>query len=127
MQTPRVKLRQVLALTEPAEGVRVKGWARTIRQSKNVTFVEPNGGSSLDSLQVVIDATMPGYAELGHITTGSALEVYGDLAASPAKEKALELRAREVTVLGLADPSFPLQKKRHSFEYLREIAHLRAR
>ncbi|MFO0694463.1 MAG: asparagine--tRNA ligase [Polyangiales bacterium] len=127
MQTKRTKIRDVLLLAPPVSGVRIKGWARTVRDSKNVVFVAVNDGSCLASLQVVVGPEVAGFSEAQHLTTGSAVEVIGELVPSPAKGQPVELRATELEVIGRADPSFPLQKKRHSFEFLREIAHLRVR
>lgn len=117
----------VLRLEPPRAGVRVKGWARTVRDSKQVVFIELNDGSCFASLQVVVNPELANYEQLRKLTTGSAVEVVGEVIASPAAGQRVELKAAEVTVVGLADSSFPLQKKRHSFEFLREIAHLRAR
>ncbi|PCC71045.1 asparaginyl-tRNA synthetase [Nannocystis exedens] len=127
MQTPRTKIVDVLRLEPPRAGVRVKGWARTVRDSKQVVFIELNDGSCFASLQVVVNPELANYEQLRKLTTGSAVEVVGEVIASPAAGQRVELKAAEVTVVGLADSSFPLQKKRHSFEFLREIAHLRAR
>ncbi|MEZ4379959.1 MAG: asparagine--tRNA ligase [Nannocystaceae bacterium] len=127
MQTPRTKLVQALRLDPPQTGLRVKGWLRTLRKSKNVVFFELNDGSCFASLQVVCDAALANFDEVGHLTTGSAVEVVGELIASPAKGQRVELKATEVIVVGRADASYPLQKKRHSPEFLRTIAHLRPR
>ncbi|MBZ5715549.1 asparagine--tRNA ligase [Nannocystis pusilla] len=127
MQTPRTKIVDVLQLEPPRAGVRVKGWARTVRDSKQVVFIELNDGSCFASVQVVVNPELANYEQLRKLTTGSAVEVVGEVVASPAAGQRVELKAAEVTIVGLADSSFPLQKKRHSFEFLREIAHLRAR
>ncbi len=127
MQTPRTRIKDALTGKSDSNVLRVKGWARTVRDSKNVLFVELNDGSAFHSLQVVIGPEVPGFETLRHVSTGSAIEAVGALVASPAKGQSVELRATEVTVIGKADPSFPLQKKRHGYEYLREIAHLRVR
>jgi asparaginyl-tRNA synthetase len=127
MQTPRTKIVQVLQLEPPRSGVRVKGWVRTVRDSKQVLFLELNDGSCFASLQAVCPAGLANFDQLRHLTTGSAVEVVGDLVASPAAGQKVELKAEQVIVIGLADGSFPLQKKRHSFEFLRSVAHLRAR
>ncbi len=127
MQTPRIKIKDALARKTADGDLRVKGWARTVRDSKNVLFLEVNDGSSFHSLQVVVGSEVPGFEELRRVSTGSSVEALGELVPSPAKGQSMELRAREVRILGRADPSFPLQKKRHGYEYLREIAHLRVR
>ncbi|HFE46403.1 MAG TPA: asparagine--tRNA ligase [Nannocystis exedens] len=127
MQTPRTKIVSALRLTAPHSGLRVKGWLRTLRKSKNVVFLELNDGSCFANIQVVCGDEVDGLEEIAHLTTGSAIEVIGELLESPAKGQRVELRASEVLVIGRAEPSYPLQKKRHSNEYLRTIAHLRLR
>lgn len=127
MQTPRTKIVHALETTPPVAGMRVKGWARTVRDSKNVLFIELNDGSCMAGLQVVCAADLANIEELRHLGTGAALSVEGELIASPAKGQKVELKATSVEIVGKADPSFPLQKKRHGFEFLREIAHLRMR
>lgn len=128
MSVPRIH--RVLKSGEIGTTLTVKGWVRTRRDSKNdFSFVELNDGSCMANLQIVIDGNVPGYAEqIKHVTTGASLAVTGELKESPGKGQRVELHASEFQVLGLADAeSFPLQKKRHSFEFLREIAHLRPR
>ncbi|NVB38398.1 asparagine--tRNA ligase [Pseudenhygromyxa sp. WMMC2535] len=127
MQTKRSKIVDLLQAEPPLAEVRVKGWVRTIRVGKQVTFIELNDGSCMGNLQVIVAPETPDYEAITHTTTGSALEVVGELVASPAKGQRVELKAATVAIIGLADPSFPLQKKRHGFEFLREQAHLRAR
>lgn len=110
--------------------VLVRGWVRTRRDSKaGFSFLEINDGSSLGNLQVIAEATLPNYqSEIKRLTAGCSVSVAGLLRASPAQGQATELAAEEVTVHGLADPeTYPLQKKQHSFEFLRSVAHLRAR
>lgn len=127
MQTPRTKIASVLQLDPPCAGVRVKGWVRTVRDSKQVVFLELNDGSCFASVQVVCGPELANIEQVRKLTTGSALEVVGEVIASPAAGQRVELRASEVIVVGLSDPSYQLQKKRHGFEYLRTIAHLRPR
>jgi asparaginyl-tRNA synthetase len=127
MQTPRTKIVDVLKLEPPRSGLRVKGWLRTVRDSKQVLFLELNDGSGFATLQAVCPASLANFEHLRKLSTGSAVEIVGDLVASPAAGQRVELQATEVIVVGLADATFPLQKKRHTFEFLREIAHLRAR
>ncbi len=126
METPRTKIVDLLA-ADPSAAVRAKGWLRTSRDSKKVVFLELNDGSCFRGLQVVVDAALQNFEEIRHLTTGSAVEVEGELVASPAKGQRVELRANAIKVLGKAAAEYPLQKKRHSFEYLRTIAHLRVR
>lgn len=112
----------------PGSAVTAHGWVRTRRDSKGVHFVQLSDGSSFDDLQVVIEDGAIDPAVLKAVTTGACVRVEGELVASPAQGQAVELKARAVHVFGGADPaSYPLQKKGHSFEYLREIAHLRPR
>jgi len=108
----------------------VQGWVRTKRDSKaGIGFIELNDGSCLKNLQVIAELEHPDYGELlKRITTGSAILVEGTLSLSPGKGQSVELRAERIHLYGWADPAlYPLQKKRHSFEYLRQIAHLRPR
>ncbi len=111
--------------------VRLQGWVRTRRDSKaGLSFIALNDGSSLDSLQVVVGADHPQYqAEILHLTSGCAIAVAGELVASQGKGQSVELKAASVDVLGwVQDPdSYPVPAKRHTFEYLREVAHLRPR
>ncbi len=123
----RTPVKKVLSLTAPLEGVTIKGWVRTIRRGKGVTFIELNDGSCLKSLQVVLSTDLENYEEASRCGTGACLSVTGDLVPSPAAGQNWELQSRSATVLGAADSDYPLQKKRHSFEYLRTIAHLRGR
>lgn len=106
------------------------GWVRTKRDSKGgFSFLEVNDGSSLSSLQIIADGKLPNYKdEVCALQTGCSIKVSGLLAASPGKGQRVELQAEEIEVVGWADPAvYPLQKKRHSFEFLRSIAHLRPR
>ena len=110
--------------------VLVQGWVRTKRDSKaGISFIELNDGSCLKSLQVIAELDRQDYSELlNKITTGSAILAEGTVSASPGKGQSIELRAERIHLYGWADPAlYPLQKKRHSFEYLRQIAHLRPR
>lgn len=106
----------------------VRGWVRTRRTSKaGIAFIEINDGSSLANLQVIAEGTLPNYEELTALGTGSAVEVRGRVVESPASGQAVEVRAEAIRIVGDSPDDFPLQKKRHSFEYLRTIAHLRPR
>jgi asparaginyl-tRNA synthetase len=113
---------------EPGGEVLVKGWVRTKRGNKNVTFIALNDGSTINNIQVVCDTTAFDEALLKQITTGACIAAKGDLVASLGSGQSVEIQAREIEVLGTADPDiYPLQKKGHSMEFLREIAHLRPR
>lgn len=104
------------------------GWVRTRRDAKDFSFVELNDGSCLANLQCIVDEGTEAHAALGDAGTGAALAVTGALVPSPGKGQKWEVRAKTIRVFGLADPeTFPLQKKRHSDEFLRSIAHLRSR
>lgn len=107
----------------------VKGWVRTAREQKTFTFVEVNDGSTVSNLQVILDDSLPNYSDLvKQTTTGAAIVAEGEIVESPAKGQAVELKATQVEVVGACDPTeYVLQKKRHSFEFLRSIAHLRPR
>ncbi|TWT62099.1 asparagine--tRNA ligase [Rubinisphaera italica] len=124
------RIKEVRDERNPGEELTVNGWVRTRRDSKQgFAFIELNDGSCLGNLQIVVDQDTKGFAEsTKEISTGAALTITGTLKESPGKGQRVELHASELKVLGTADPeTFPLQKKRHSFEYLREIAHLRPR
>ncbi len=109
-------------------GLEVRGWVRSCRNSKELSFIDVNDGSCLTSLQVVADQTLANYhEEVKRLTTGCAVVARGILSASPAKGQAVEMTATSIRVVGWAPEEYPLQKKRHSFEFLREIAHLRPR
>lgn len=123
----RVECSALLNAGEASDDVLVTGWVRTKRESKDFAFLEINDGSCLANLQIVVDADAAGYSELAAINTGTAVSVRGNLVPSPGKGQQWELHGSELTVIGHCDTDFPLQKKRHSDEFLRSIAHLRAR
>jgi asparaginyl-tRNA synthetase len=125
--TVRTRVKQALAEGRPGEEYLLKGWARTVRSGKGVTFISLNDGSTLAGIQVVAEPELPNYPQLAALGTGSALVVAGLLQESPAAGQTLELKALSVEIVGEADQDYPMQKKRHSFEYLRTIAHLRLR
>jgi len=119
---------RVLAEGVPGTEVEVQGWLRTARHAKGVTFLDVNDGSSLAGLQVVADPELPGFEEVARqLGTGDAVRVRGELVDSPGKGQRVELHARELERVGDTADDYPLQKKRHSFEFLRTIAHLRPR
>jgi asparaginyl-tRNA synthetase len=107
--------------------VQIKGWVRTRRDSKGFSFIEVNDGSSLKNIQVVADEKLPNYEDIKKLTTGSALAVDGQLVESKGGGQKWEIQAGGVEVIHLAPEDFPLQKKRHTDEFLRTIAHLRPR
>ncbi|MBE9157987.1 asparagine--tRNA ligase [Nodosilinea sp. LEGE 06152] len=123
------RIRDILHAGEPGHTATVQGWVRTKREAKGITFVEVNDGSSMVGLQVVLNADMTDYdTVVKDLTTGSSVEIGGTLVESPGKGQRVELQASSITVFGTADgETYPLQKKRHSFEYLRTLGHLRSR
>ena len=127
---PTRRIVQILADGQPGQSLEVCGWVRTRRDSKaGLSFIELNDGSCLSSLQLVVPGDLEGWAdEVGRVTTGASLRVFGTLKESPGQGQRVELGVEQLAVIGEADAeSYPLQKKRHSFEFLREIAHLRPR
>lgn len=123
----RTLIKHALGAIQPLENLQVEGWVRTRRDSKGFSFLELNDGTCLANLQVIVDATLPGYAEIARFTTGTSASVAGNLVPSPAAGQKWELRATRIELLGEADASYPLQKKGHTMEFLRTIAHLRPR
>lgn len=125
---PRTKVKDALRADAPMPAILVRGWVRTRRDGKGFSFFEINDGSCLANLQVVADEGIPDWDACAEAGTGAALEVEGLLVESPGKGQRWEVKASRVAVIGLADAeTFPLQKKRHSDEFLRSIAHLRPR
>jgi len=123
----RTLIKHLLAADQPRESVTVQGWVRTRRDAKGFSFVEVNDGSCLAHVQVVVDAQVPGAEHLPEVTTGASVTVSGHLVPSPAPGQKWELRATRLELVGRADATYPLQKKGHSLEFLRTIAHLRPR
>ena len=123
----RTKINLLTRLDTTPGQVLVKGWVRTKRDSKEFSFMEVNDGSCLKNIQVIANKDLANYGEIQGITTGTSLMVTGDLVASPGKGQKWEIQASVVDIVSLAPESYPLQKKRHSDEYLRTIAHLRPR
>ncbi|MDR2148310.1 MAG: asparagine--tRNA ligase [Tannerella sp.] len=122
------KITDVLKSEAFGTDVTANGWVRTSRGSKQVTFIALNDGSTIKNIQIVADADKIGEDTLKQITTGACLSVTGKLVASQGKGQSSEIQANTIKILGLADPNtYPLQKKGHSLEFLREIAHLRPR
>lgn len=107
--------------------IEVSGWVRTVRSSGEVAFIELNDGSFFKGLQIVVSSSLSNFKELENINIGSSLKVLGRLIPSPASGQAFELSAQTIEIINEAKDDYPLQKKRHSFEFLREIAHLRPR
>jgi len=123
-----VRIKELLLLQTSGEEIKVSGWVRTRRDTGEFSFIELNDGSCLAGAQVIALPSLPNYeAEILQLTTGSSITVEGTVEDSPGKGQKYEIRAKTVIVHGYAPSDYPLQKKRHSFEYLREIAHLRPR
>ncbi|MDX5346278.1 MAG: asparagine--tRNA ligase [Hymenobacteraceae bacterium] len=124
----RSKVKELLTASDLDREVLVKGWVRTKRGNKYVNFIAVNDGSTIQNIQVVADAEQFPEDILKEVTTGASVAVTGKLVASQGKGQSVEIHATEITLLGTADPeTYPLQKKAHSMEFLREIAHLRFR
>jgi asparaginyl-tRNA synthetase len=123
----RSLIRDLLASAAPAESIHAAGWVRTRRDSKAFSFLELNDGSCMGNLQVIADAGIPGSEDLVRMSTGASVAVEGKLVASQGGGQAWEVQATSVRLLGEAPDDFPLQKKGHSPEFLRSIAHLRPR
>ncbi len=124
----RSTVRELLADSEIGSTITLAGWVRTRRDSKEFSFLEINDGSCLSNIQVVADAGIESYSE--HVlkaSTGSAVKVIGELIESPGKGQRVEVKATDVELIGAAPSDYPMQKKRHSNEFLRTIAHLRPR
>jgi asparaginyl-tRNA synthetase len=123
---PRIK--EILSNKSVGENVVIEGWVRTRRDSKGISFIEVNDGSCLGNIQVIVDHNAIKEDTFLSATTGASISVNGVIKESPAKGQAIEVEAKDITVHGVADPeTFPLQKKRHTNEFLRTIAHLRPR
>jgi asparaginyl-tRNA synthetase len=127
LRNRRIRIKDVLAAGTAGGEICVRGWARTVRRSREVAFIALNDGSCFASLQVVLPPELENFDEVARCGTGACLEIEGELTASPASGQAWEIHARRVRIIGEAGPDFPLQKKRHSLEFLRTIAHLRPR
>ena len=124
----RIKIKDLLEKDFIGQHTTVMGWVRTKRSNKNVSFIALNDGSSINNFQIVADPNEISEDILKKITTGACLKINGEVVASQGAGQKSELVAKSITVLGEADPEkYPLQPKKHSLEFLREIAHLRIR
>ena len=123
----RTKVNLLINLGETPGPVLIKGWVRTKRDSKDFSFMEINDGSCLKNIQVIANADLENYSDIQTITTGTSVSITGQLVASPGKGQKWEIQARQVDIINIAPDTYPLQKKRHSDEFLRTIAHLRPR
>ena len=123
----RTKIVKVLASERPLDEVLVKGWVRTRRDAKDFSFIELNDGSCLKNIQIIANNNLNNYEEVKKLTTGSSVAVRGALVESKGGNQKYEVVAEEIKIYGFAPDDFPLQKKKHTDEYLRSIAHLRPR
>ncbi len=123
------RIKQIITSPDIDRRISVNGWVRTRRDAGSFSFIEINDGSTLNNLQIIADQSLFNYSEqIKKLSTGCSIFVSGELKESPAKGQTVELHANSVEVIGWANPEeYPLQKKRHSFEFLREITHLRPR
>src|SRR6266508_3186099 len=120
-------IKDTLQSTAPIDSLQVQGWVRTRRDSKDFSFIELNDGSTLRNLQIIAKNTLPNYPAVQRLTTGASISVNGALVPSQGKGQKWELVADKIELIGATDDSYPLQKKGHTPEFLREIAHLRPR
>lgn len=109
------------------QDITIQGWIRSVRDSKTFGFIELNDGTHLKNLQIVFEDHLDNFSEIAKFPTGSSISATGKLVKSSWAKQVVELKATDISLIGKADEDFPLQKKRHSFEYLRTIAHLRPR
>jgi asparaginyl-tRNA synthetase len=123
----RTTIREILQSTAPKDEIHAAGWVRTRRDSKAFSFIELNDGSCLGNLQIIADAGIPGTEDLAKMSTGASVAVVGKLVASQGGGQSWEVQATSIRLIGAAPDDFPLQKKGHTPEFLRSIAHLRPR
>jgi asparaginyl-tRNA synthetase len=123
----RQSIKQILAAGNAGEKTTVRGWVKTFRSSKNVSFLHLNDGSTIQNIQVVIEPSLLSPELTANLKTGACVTVEGTLAGSKGQGQAIEIQAGKIVVVGTVPEDFPLQKKGHSLEFLREIAHLRPR
>ena len=123
----RTSIKNILQSQQAEQHICVKGWVRSARRGKEVAFLTLNDGSCFASVQIVLSPEIADYATVSRVGTGACVAVVGRLVESPAQGQTWEIQAQTVEIIGAADESYPLQKKRHTLEYLRTIAHLRPR
>ncbi len=123
----RTKINILLALEKTPGEIIIKGWVRTRRNSKEFCFMEINDGSCLKNIQIIANKDLENYSDIETITTGTSIAVEGRLVESPGKGQKWEIQVSKIEIINMAQDSYPLQKKRHSDEFLRTIAHLRPR
>lgn len=130
VEIPRIKIKKILESKSNElldKEIIVRGWIRTVRDQKKFSFIEINDGSSITNFQTIAESTIPSYDEVSKLATGASVEIVGTIVNSLGKGQSYELKAKSVKLIGECPSDYPLQKKRHSQEFLRSIAHLRAR
>lgn len=123
----RTKINKLLKSDNPPKEVLVQGWIRTKRDSKKFSFIELNDGSCLANIQIIADSSLNNYEDIIHLTTGSSVSIEGKVVESPGAGQKWEIHAEKLTIHQKAPDDYPLQKKRHTDEFLRSIAHIRPR
>ncbi len=123
----KTRIRNLVDSAAIGSSATICGWVRSIRSSKEVAFIALHDGSNPSGIQVVVERTLENFEAVSRMNTGAALQVNGTLVESPAAGQKCEFSAKTIAIIGNSDENYPLQKKRHSFEYLRNIAHLRPR
>jgi asparaginyl-tRNA synthetase len=123
----RIKIKEINSSENAPEKALIGGWIRTRRDSKTFSFIELNDGSCLSNIQIIADSSLEDYENIAKLTTGSCISVFGKIVKSPGKGQKWEIQAEKIEIHSTAPEDFPLQKKRHSDEFLRTIAHLRPR
>jgi asparaginyl-tRNA synthetase len=126
---PKYKIKKLLDSTAEFidTEVKVQGWVRTVRAQKKFSFIEVNDGSILSGIQAVADSEIASYSVIESLSTGSSVEILGTVIKSQGKGQACEIKVTDIKLIGSCPEDYPLQKKRHSTEFLRSIAHLRTR
>ena len=123
----RTRISELDAIETAEIDVLIRGWIRTKRDSKALSFINLNDGSTMNGIQIIVDLDLPNYEDVKKLTTGASLQIIGKLVESPGHQK-YEIQAKEIHIYGDADPeTYPIQKKKMTLEYLREYAHLRPR
>ena len=123
----RKEISAVLEASKPGDTVAVGGWIKSLRTSKNVSFLHLNDGSTFDSIQVVLEKSLPNYDNVATLLTGASVFVEGAVRESPAKGQRIEIVPSRIDIIGECDASSPVQKAGTSFEFLRTVAHMRPR
>ena len=123
----KFRVKDLLCSDQTRSDINLMAWVRTRRDSKEFSFIELNDGSCLTNIQVIADQDTDGYEKIDTMSVGASINLSGDLIESPGKGQKWEIKAKKLRLVGVAPEDYPLQKKRHSDEFLRTIAHLRPR